>query len=75
MVSYDALREAVIGGDEQGIEAKVRGVLNEGAAAQDILTNGLIGGMEVVGQRFRAGEMFLLKFSFRLRSCIKGLMF
>lgn len=59
MAAYDTLREAVIGGDEQGIEAKVRGVLNEGAAAQDILTNGLIGGMEVVGQRFRAGEMFL----------------
>jgi len=59
MVTYDALRQAVIGGDEKEVEAQVNKALSEGADAQDILKNGLIAGMEVVGQRFRAGEMFL----------------
>ena len=33
--------------------------LDDGTEAPDILTNGLIAGMEIVGRRFKAGEMFL----------------
>jgi len=59
MTTYDALVEAVIAGDEKEVEAQVNQALSQGADARDILKNGLIAGMEVVGQRFRAGEMFL----------------
>jgi 5-methyltetrahydrofolate--homocysteine methyltransferase len=59
MATYDALVEAVIAGDEKEVEAQVNQALSQGADARDILKNGLIAGMEVVGQRFRAGEMFL----------------
>ena len=59
MVAYDALKEAIIRGDEAVVEAQVNQALGEGVDAKEIMTNGLIGGMEVVGKRFKAGEMFL----------------
>lgn len=59
MVSYDALVEAVIKGDINVVESEVNKALNEGAEARSILTKGLIGGMSIVGGRFKAGDMFL----------------
>ena len=59
MVAYDALKEAIIGGDEAVVEAEVNKALAEGADAGDVMANGLIGGMGVVGKRFASGEMFL----------------
>ena len=59
MDSYDALIEAVIKGDENIVESEVNKALNEGNEERDILTKGLIGGMSVVGERFKAGDMFL----------------
>jgi len=59
MVSYDALNEGVIKGEESVVQAEVNKALSEGAEARDILMKGLIGGMSVVGERFGAGDMFL----------------
>ncbi len=59
MVSYDALAEGIMKGDGDVVESEVNKALSEGAEARDILVKGLIGGMSVVGERFRAGEMFL----------------
>ena len=59
MVSYDALVEAMIKGDINVVESEVNKALNEGAEARSILTKGLIGGMSIVGERFKAGDMFL----------------
>ena len=59
MTGYDVLKEAIINGDDKEVEAQVRKALDSGTAASDVMANGLIAGMRVVGQRFRAGEMFL----------------
>ena len=59
MAGYDILKEAIINGDDKEVEAQVRKALDSGTAASDVMANGLIAGMRVVGQRFRAGEMFL----------------
>lgn len=59
MVAYDTLKEAIISGEEVVVEAEVNRALAEGADASDILNNGLTAGMEVVGRRFKSGEMFL----------------
>jgi 5-methyltetrahydrofolate--homocysteine methyltransferase len=59
MVSYDALKEAIIIGDEEKVPSLVQQALDDGTEAPDILTEGLIAGMEIVGRRFKAGEMFL----------------
>lgn len=59
MVAYDTLKEAIMSGEEAVVEAEVNKALAEGAGASDILNNGLTAGMEVVGRRFKSGEMFL----------------
>lgn len=59
MATYDSLKEAIMVGDENEVVALVSKALADGAEPQDILTNGLIAGMEIVGKRFRGGEMFL----------------
>ena len=59
MATYDALKEAIIVGDETVVEAEVNKALAGGADPSDIMANGLIGGMGVVGKRFASGEMFL----------------
>ena len=59
MATYDALKEAIIVGEEAVVEAEVNKALAEGADAGDVMANGLIGGMGVVGKRFASGEMFL----------------
>jgi len=59
MVSYEILAEGIMRGDASIVESEVNKALSEGAEARHILVNGLIGGMSVVGKRFRAGEMFL----------------
>ncbi len=56
---YNEIAEAVIQGDKERTSALIRRALDSGAPARDILDNGLIAGMNVVGQRFRDYEMFL----------------
>ena len=59
MAKYDALKQAVLTGDESTAVAEVQKALAAKADPGDVLNNGLIAGMEVVGKKFRAGEMFL----------------
>jgi 5-methyltetrahydrofolate--homocysteine methyltransferase len=73
MVTYDALTKAVIEGDKNVVESEVNKALGEGAEARSILTEGLIGGMSVVGERFRAGDMFLPEVLMSASAMHKGL--
>jgi 5-methyltetrahydrofolate--homocysteine methyltransferase len=59
MAKYDVLKQAVLTGDEATAVAEVKKALAGKADPGDVLNNGLIAGMEVVGKKFRAGEMFL----------------
>ncbi len=73
MVSFDALAEGVMAGDASIVEAEVNKALKEGAEPRDILVNGLIGGMGVVGERFRDGDMFLPEVLMSASAMHKGL--
>ena len=73
MVSYNALVEGVIKGDASVIETEVNKALNEGVSAQDILAKGLISGMNVVGERFKDGDMFLPEVLMSARAMRRGL--
>ena len=44
---------------QPGVKELVQAALNEGAAPGDVLEQGLIAGMEVIGKRFRDSEIFL----------------
>ena len=56
---YEDLKEAVIQGDEEAVERATLAYLDRGDAPGDVLNNGLIAGMDVVGERFKRFDMFL----------------
>ncbi len=73
MISCDALSRGVIEGDVSTVESEVNRILNEGAKPQDIMAQGLIGGMGVVGERFKDGDMFLPEVLMSAKAMRQGL--
>ena len=57
--TYERLSTAILEGDADKAPQLVEKGLKEGLAAKDILDNGLVPGMNEVGVRFRAGDMFV----------------
>ena len=53
------MSKAVIEGDLGRIVALTEAALKEGIAPKEVLQQGLMAGMEVVGSRFKAGDMFV----------------
>jgi methylmalonyl-CoA mutase cobalamin-binding domain/chain len=58
-MAFDSLKEAVIAGDAKEAGRLVEAHLDGGAAALDILDNGLIEAMDEVGALFSKGELFI----------------
>lgn len=56
---FEAMSEMVISGEVESVKAAVRDALSGHASPQEILQNGLLPGMDVVGEQFKAGEMFI----------------
>ena len=59
MPDYEKMSEKVIEGDQEGVKDLTQEAIDEGADPQEIITEGLINGMNVVGERFKAGDMFV----------------
>jgi 5-methyltetrahydrofolate--homocysteine methyltransferase len=59
MEMFAELKEAVIKGDESRAYALTKGMLDQRVHPQDILNQGLLAGIEVVGQKFKVYEMYL----------------
>lgn len=55
----EEIAEALVDGDEALVRENVQAALDEGIGAQEILDNGLIGGMDEVSQLFKDGDMFV----------------
>jgi len=53
------IKNDVLKGDHLGIKAHVREMLDKGFGALDILKKGMIAAMEVIGGKFKAGEVFI----------------
>ncbi len=56
---YQEISEALIAGDIENVKALTRKALDAGSAPGEILGKGLLLGMDVVGQRFKVGDMFI----------------
>ncbi len=56
---YASLAESVISGQPEEIQKLTQQALNDGVAPREILDKGLLPGMETVGQRFKAGDMYV----------------
>ena len=59
MSTLTEISEAMQKGRAKLIKTLVPQALEEGIPAQDILQNGLLAGMDVVGRRFKANEIFV----------------
>jgi 5-methyltetrahydrofolate--homocysteine methyltransferase len=59
MAGIQDIKEALIAGNAIRLTEQVRSALEEGLAAKDILNQGLIAGMDVVGERMESGSMFI----------------
>ncbi|MFQ5842132.1 MAG: corrinoid protein [Thermodesulfobacteriota bacterium] len=56
---YEKMSEVLIAGNIEEIKKLTQEALDWGIQAQEILEKGLLPGMDVVGQRFKACEMFI----------------
>jgi corrinoid protein of di/trimethylamine methyltransferase len=56
---FEKMASALIAGHQEEVITLTREALDNKAAARDILDNGLLAGMDVVGQRFKAGDLFI----------------
>jgi 5-methyltetrahydrofolate--homocysteine methyltransferase len=59
MVKYQNLADAIIRGDNVASKKITRKLVSEGVSAIDILNDGLVPGMGVVGKKFKANEMYI----------------
>jgi 5-methyltetrahydrofolate--homocysteine methyltransferase len=59
MADLNALSQAVIKGDQKTAVEVTKQAIAEGMAPANILTNGLIAGMNVIGTRFKANEVYI----------------
>jgi 5-methyltetrahydrofolate--homocysteine methyltransferase len=56
---YEKMAQELIKGNVVEVKKLTQEALDKGAAAKDVLDNGLLAGMDVVGKRFKAGDMFI----------------
>mgnify|MGYP001132007238 CR=1 FL=1 len=59
MADLKALADAVIKGDQNTALEITKTALEEGTAAKDVLDNGLIAGMDIVGALFKKNEIYI----------------
>ncbi|RLF44268.1 MAG: cobalamin-binding protein [Thermoplasmata archaeon] len=59
MADFEGLAEGVIKGEIDRVADLTRKAVDEGTDPMDIINKGLMSGMNVVGERFKAGEMFV----------------
>jgi 5-methyltetrahydrofolate--homocysteine methyltransferase len=59
MTDFDAMTNALVSCDADKLTDLVNQALAADVSASDILNNGLIAGMDVVGERMESGEMFI----------------
>jgi 5-methyltetrahydrofolate--homocysteine methyltransferase len=53
------MQKDLYAGNFNEVEAATKTALEQGISAQDVLSNGLIAGMDVVGRDFKAGDLFI----------------
>jgi 5-methyltetrahydrofolate--homocysteine methyltransferase len=59
MVDLKALADAIIKGDQKAAVQITKAALGEGTAAESVLNEGLITGMDVIGSHFKKNEVYI----------------
>jgi corrinoid protein of di/trimethylamine methyltransferase len=56
---FEKMAKELITGNEAEVRKLTQEAIDAGTSARDVLDNGLLAGMDVVGKRFKAGDMFI----------------
>ncbi len=59
MADMNTIKETLQTGDGGKLTELVQSALNEGVTPSDLLNQGLISGMDIVGEKMKTGEMFI----------------
>lgn len=73
MTTYADLAKSVIEGQRDQVKDQVTGLIAAGNSPLEIVNEGLIAGMNVVGVRFKAGEMYVPEVLMAAKSMSGGL--
>ena len=73
MADFEKLSESVIKGEEEKVKELVQEAIDEGLEPSEIINQGLISGMNVVGKRFKEGDMFVPEVLLSARSMKVGM--
>jgi corrinoid protein of di/trimethylamine methyltransferase len=69
----EQMANSLIAGKQDEVKKLTQDALDQGIDAKNIMDNGLLGGMDVVGQRFKAGDLFIPEVQLCAR-CMHGAM-
>ena len=53
------IKEVLMKGDRNGVAALTKQALEEGLSVRDIIDRGLVAGMDIIGAKFKANEIFI----------------
>ncbi|KJS23579.1 MAG: methyltransferase [Clostridiaceae bacterium BRH_c20a] len=73
MANFEQLSNSVITGNEAQVKDLTKNYIDSGIDPLDIINKGLIGGMGVVGVRFKSGEMYVPEVLMSARAMNAGL--
>jgi len=73
MFDYEELTSALISGKAPIVKELTERALAEGESPQDVLTKGLVAGMNVVGQRFKNNEFYVPEVLIAARAMKNGM--
>ncbi len=73
MSTLEKIKEAIIAGNAKQAKESTEGALNEGLAISTILNEGLIGGMNIIGARFKNGDVYVPEVLLSARAMHTGL--
>ncbi len=73
MADLAALAEALIAGNRNKVAEMTQQALDEGVSPQEILNDGLVAGMGVIGTRFKANEIYVPEVLIAARAMSAGM--
>lgn len=73
MADLQKIADGVIKGQAEEVAKLVQQALDEGAVPKEILDNGLIGGMNVIGKRFKNNEVYVPEVLIAARAMHRGM--
>lgn len=73
MSNFESLSQSVIAGKEAQVKEQTQAMVAAGANPLEIINQGLIAGMNVVGARFKNGEMFVPEVLMAAKSMAAGI--